>query len=211
MRNKLMQAIVIAAVIIASCNNQTKNNETVMTKTEYKWPDSVKAPTAEKIAHELIAFGDTRIDNYYWMDAYFKKTADSTKVVDYLNAENAYYDTMMSGTKVLQDNLYTEMKGRIKEKDESVPTFKNDYFYYSRVVEGKDYFVYCRKKGTLQAPEEVLLDVNAMAEGHNYFSATGFDVSTDNKLLAYGVDLLSRRQYTIYVKNLETGETYKEK
>ncbi len=210
MRNKLMPAIVIAAVIIASCNNQTKNNETVMTKTEYKWPESVKAPTAEKIAHELTAFGDTRIDNYYWMNAYFKRTADSTKVVDYLNAENAYYDTMMSGTKVLQDNLYTEMKGRIKEKDESVPTFKNGYFYYSRVVEGKDYFVYCRKKETLQAPEEVLLDVNAMAEGHNYFSATGFDVSTDNKLLAYGVDLLSRRQYTIYVKNLETGETYKD-
>jgi oligopeptidase B len=182
-----------------------------MTKTAYKWADSAAAPVAEKKAKELIAFGDTRIDNYYWMNDYFKKGPDSTKAVDYLKAENAYYDTMMSGTKTLQENLYNEMKARIKEKDESVPVFKNGYFYYSRVVEGKDYFVYCRKKGTLQAAEEVLLDVNAMAEGHNYFSATGFDVSMDNKLLAYGIDMLSRRQYDIYVKNLETGEIYKDK
>lgn len=117
---------------------------------------------------------------------------------------------MMAGTKAFQEKLYTEMKARIKEKDESVPVFRNGYYYYNRVEEGKDYFVYCRKKGTLDAKEEVLLDVNKMAEGHNYFSATGFDVSMDNKLLAYGVDMLSRRQYTIYVKNLETGEIYKD-
>ncbi len=207
MQIKIMPAIIIATVLISSCNNK----ETEMTKTEYKWPDSVAAPVAEKKAKELIAHGDTRIDNYYWMNDYFKKGPDSTKVVDYLKAENAYYDTLMSGTKAFQEALYNEMKARIKEKDESVPTFKNGYFYYSRVVEGKDYFVYCRKKGTLEAAEEVLLDVNAMAEGHNYFSATGFDVSMDNKLLAYGLDLLSRRQYNIYVKNLETGEIYKDK
>lgn len=207
MQNKIMPAMAIAAMVISSCNNK----DTAMERTAYKWPDSVAAPVAEKKAKELIAHGDTRIDNYYWMNDFFKKGPDSTKVVDYLNAENAYYDTMMSGTKTLQDNLYTEMKARIKEKDESVPVFKNGYFYYSRVVEGKDYFVYCRKKGTLQAPEEVLLDVNAMAEGHNYFSATGFSVSMDNKLLAYGIDMLSRRQYDIYVKNLETGEIYKDK
>jgi oligopeptidase B len=139
------------------------------------------------------------------MNDYFKKGPDSTRVVDYLAAENKYYDTMMSGTKTLQEKLYNEMKARIKEKDESVPVFKNGYYYYSRVEEGKDYFVYCRKKGTLDAKEEVLLDVNKMAEGHNYFSATGFDVSPDNKLMAYGIDMLSRRQYKIYVKNLETG------
>ncbi len=209
MQKHIMPAIIIAALVISSCNN--KNEESKMTTTAYKWADSLAAPVAEKKAKELIAHGDTRIDNYYWMNDYFKKGPDSTKVVEYLKAENAYYDTMMSGTKTLQENLYTEMKARIKEKDESVPTFKNGYFYYSRVVEGKDYFVYCRKKGTLQAAEEVLLDVNAMAEGHNYFSATGFDVSIDNKLLAYGVDMLSRRQYDIYIKNLETGEIYKDK
>jgi oligopeptidase B len=207
MQNKIMPAMLIAALVILSCNN----NETEMTRTAYKWPDSVAVPVAEKKAKELLAHGDTRVDNYYWMNDFFKKGPDSTKVVDYLKAENAYYDTMMSGTKTLQENLYKEMKARIKEKDESVPTFKNGYFYYSRVVEGKDYFVYCRKKGTMQAAEEVLLDVNAMAEGHNYYSATGFDVSMDNKLLAYGIDMLSRRQYDIYVKNLETGEIYKDK
>lgn len=179
-------------------------------RTAYKWPDSIKAPVAEKKAKELVAHGDTRVDDYYWMNDYFKKGPDSTKAVQYLEAENKYYDTMMAGTKAFQEKLYTEMKARIKEKDESVPVFKNGYYYYNRVEEGKDYFVYCRKKGSLEAKEEVLLDVNKMAEGHNYFSATGFDVSTDNKLLAYGIDMLSRRQYTIYIKNLETGDIYKD-
>ena len=206
---KFLPAIIIAASVISSCNNDN-SKETAMTKTAFKWPDSMAAPVAEKKARELVAHGDTRIDNYYWMNDYFKNGPDSTKVVDYLKAENAYFDTMMSGTKTFQENLYSEMKGRIKEKDESVPVFKNGYFYYSRVVEGKDYFLYCRKKENLQAPEEILLDVNAMAEGHNYFSATGFEVSMDNKLLAYGVDMLSRRQYKIFVKNLVTGETYKD-
>ncbi len=206
MQAKFLMSIVITSMVISSCNNQTN-----MTNTASQWPDSVAAPIAEKKAKELIAHGDTRIDNYYWMNDYFKKGSDSTKVVDYLKAENAYFETMMSGTKQFQEQLYTEMKARIKEKDESVPVFKNGYFYYSRVVEGKDYFVYCRKKGTLESAEEVLLDVNAMAEGHNYFSATGFDVSMDNKLLAYGIDKLSRNQYDIYIKNLETGEIYKDK
>lgn len=196
-------AVILTA--ISSCNNKSTE-----LKSTYKWPDSIAAPVAEKKPKELIAHGDTRIDNYYWMNDYFKKGPDSNKVVEYLTAENKYYDTMMSGTKTFQESLYAEMKARIKEKDESVPFFKNGYFYYNRVVEGKDYFIYCRKKGNLDAAEEVLLDVNAMAEGHNYFSATGFAVSMDNKLLAYGVDALSRRQYNIYVKNLETGEIYKD-
>lgn len=205
MQTRILTAILFAGVLTSSCNNQTE-----VKKTTYYWPDSIVAPVAEKKAKDLIAHGDTRVDHYYWMNDYFKKGPDSTKVVDYLVAENKYYDTMMAGTKAFQEKLYAEMKARIKEKDESVPVFKNGYYYYNRVEEGKDYFVYCRKKGTLDAKEEVLLDVNKMAEGHNYFSATGFDVSMDNKLLAYGVDMLSRRQYTIYVKNLETGETLKD-
>ena len=205
MHSRILTAILFAAALTSSCNNQTEVN-----KTAYQWPDSIVAPIAEKKAKELIAHGDIRVDHYYWMNDYFKKGPDSTRVVDYLTAENKYYDTMMAGTKAFQEKLYTEMKARIKEKDEGVPVFRNGYYYYNRVEEGKDYFVYCRKKGTLDAKEEVLLDVNKMAEGHNYFSATGFDVSMDNKLLAYGVDMLSRRQYTIYVKNLETGEIYKD-
>lgn len=198
--------MLIAATVTSSCNNKSD----MPAKTAYTWPDSIAAPVAEKKAKELVAHGDTRIDNYYWMNDYFKKGPDSTRVVDYLTAENKYYDTMMAGTKDFQEKLYTEMKARIKEKDESVPVFKNGYYYYNRVEEGKDYFVYCRKKGSLDAKEEVLLDVNTMAEGKNYFSATGFDVSSDNKLLAYGIDTVSRRQYKLYVKNLETGELMKD-
>jgi oligopeptidase B len=179
---KNIAAAIFIAGLISSCNN---NN--TMQHTAYKWPDSIAAPQCEKKPKELTAHGDVRMDEYYWLNDYFKKGPDSTKVVDYLSAENKYYDTMMAGTKLLQEKLYAEMKARIKEKDESVPVFKNGYYYYNRVEEGKDYFVYCRKKGSLDSKEEVLLDVNKMAEGHNYFSATGFDVSPDNKLMAYGI------------------------
>lgn len=171
---------------------------------------TVKAPVAEKKEHWRDIHGDRVLDNYYWMYDYFGKGPDSTKVVENLKAENAYLDTVMSDTKAFQEQLFSEMKARIKEKDESVPTFKNGYFYYTRTEDGKQYYKYCRKKGSLDAPEEILLDVDQMAEGHSYFSATGFSVSEDNKLLAYGVDLVSRRQYTIQVKNLETGEILKD-
>jgi len=174
-----------------------------------KWPD-VKPPIAAINAYKRIIHSDTVVDNYYWMIDYFKKGPDSTKVVDYLKAENAYLDTMMKSTEAFQANLFKEMKARIKEKDESVPVFKNGYFYYSRTDDGQEYFKYCRKKGSLTAPEEVLLDVDAMAKGHSYFSVTGFSVSPDNKLLAYAVDMVSRRQYTTQVKNLETGEIYRD-
>lgn len=167
-------------------------------------------PVAEKKEHIRAIHGDTVVDNYYWMYDYFGKGPDSTLVVDYLKAENAYLDTVMSGTVQFQDALYNEMKGRIKETDESVPVFRNGYYYYSRTEEGKQYFKYCRKKGSLNAPEEILLDVDKMAEGHSYYSIGGVSISEDNKLMSYGVDEVSRRQYTVYFKNLETGEIYKE-
>jgi len=169
-----------------------------------------KAPIADKKEHFRDIHGDKVLDNYYWMYDYFGKGPDSTKVVDYLKAENDYLDAVMVNTKTFQSDLFTEMKSRIKEKDESVPVFKNGYYYYSRTEDGKQYYKYCRKKGTLDAPEEILLDVDQMAEGHSYYAASGFDISEDNKLLAFGVDLVSRRQYTIYVKNLETGEILKD-
>jgi oligopeptidase B len=168
------------------------------------------APVADKKEHLRIMFGDTVADNYYWLYDYFGRKQDSAQVVDYLKAENAYLDTVLSGTKKLQADLFTEMKARIKEKDESVPVFKNGFYYYSRSEEGKQYFKYCRKKGSLDASEEILLDVDKMAEGHSYFSVTGLQVSEDNKLLAYALDNVSRRQYSILIKNLETGETLKE-
>ena len=112
-----------------------------MKQATYSWPLNIAAPVCEIKPTLLTAHGDVRTDNYYWLNDYFKKGPDSSKVVHYLEAENKYYDTMMSGTKVLQEKLYTEMKARIKEKDESVPSFKNGYFYYTRQAEGKDYFV----------------------------------------------------------------------
>ncbi|WP_051349954.1 S9 family peptidase [Dyadobacter alkalitolerans] len=192
------------AVIIFSCNQNKDVNEA------YQWPEATP-PVAEMKDHETGMHGDKRNDEYYWMADFFRKGSDSNKVVDYLKAENAYTDTMMAATKKFQEDLFTEMKGRIKEKDESVPVFSNGYWYYTRSEEGQQYFKYCRKKGSLNAPEEMLLDVDKMAEGHPYYSAVGFNVSPDNKLLAYGVDTVSRRQYTIYIKNLETGELFKDK
>jgi len=200
----------IAIIVVALCMGVTSNSQSNMDKKLYNWPENVTPPVGEKKPKELVAHGDTRIDNYFWMNDYFKKGPDSARVVSYLTDENNYYNTMMAGTTALQEKLYTEMRSRIKEKDESVPVFKNGYFYYTRVVEGKDYFIYARKKGSLDAKEEILLDVNAMAEGHNYFSAVGFAISMDNKLFAYGIDSKSRRQYTINIKNLETGVIYKD-
>ncbi|MEJ5963017.1 S9 family peptidase [Pedobacter immunditicola] len=202
LKSKLLPMLVLFSTLIA-CKNTEKNMDT------YKWPDA-KPPVAAMKPITRTLHGDTVVDNYYWMIDYFKKGKDSSEVITYLDAENKYLDTMMSGTKSFQENLFKELKGRIKEKDESVPVLNNGYYYYTRTEDGKQYFKYCRKKGSLDAKEEVLLDVDEMAKGLPYFSVSGVKVSPDNKLLAFGVDKVSRRQYTIHVKNLETGELLKD-
>lgn len=202
MIKKTIPGLLLLSVAL-SCTNKDKKMET------YKWP-TAQPPVAEIKPLIRTIHGDTVTDNYYWMIDYFKKGPDSSKVIEHLTAENNYLDTMMSGTKTLQENLFKELKGRIKEKDESVPVFKNGYYYYSKTEDGKQYYKYCRKKGTLKAKEEVLLDVDELAKDLPYYSATGFTISPDNKLLAYGVDKVSRRQYDIHVKNLETGEILKD-
>jgi oligopeptidase B len=178
-----------------------------MKRNTYQWPNTM-APIAATKPFTRIMHNDTVVDPYYWMIDYFKKGPDSSKVVDYLTSENKYTDTMMAGTNNLQAKLFTEMKARIKEKDESVPAFKNGYFYYTRTEEGKQYYKYCRKKGSLDAKEEILLDVDQMAVGKAYYSVSTISVSPNNQLLAYGIDEVSRRQYTIHIKNLATGEIY---
>lgn len=159
-------------------------------------------PRAEIVPKELTIHGHTRIDNYYWL-----AERDNPKVVEYLKAENDYLTAVMKHTEPLQQKLYDEIVGRIKQTDLSVPYRSEGYYYYTRFEEGKDYPVYCRKKGSLEAAEEVMLNVNDMAQGHGYYSVTGLSVSSDNSLLAYGVDTVSRRKYTIHFKNLATGET----
>jgi len=196
MRKRILnEFFLLLVVLLTQCKSVNKT---------WSWPN-VKPPVAAIKPHERNLFGDKISDNYYWMIDYFKKGPDSTQVVDYLKAENQYLDEMMSGTVPLQTRLYTEMKSRIKEKDESVPVFKKGYYYYRRTEEGKQYFKYCRKKGALTADEEVLLDVDEMAKGHPYYSVSGFSISPDNTLLAFAVDTVSRRQYVIHVKDLKTG------
>lgn len=162
-------------------------------------------PVAKKVAKELTEHGHTRVDNYYWMNE-----RENPDVIAHLEAENAYKDAVMKHTEPLQDKLYDEIKSKIKQEDESVPYKKNGYFYYYKQVSGKEYDVNCRKKESLDGKEEVILDENSLAEGHEYFAIGGMSVSPDNKILAYGVDVVSRRKYTISFRNLETGELYKD-
>lgn len=204
MKDKYVIGLILS-IMISSCSSDNK-----VPKEPLSWPDA-SAPIAEKKAHERIIHGDTVSDPYYWMIDYFKKGADSAQVVAYLEAENKYTEAMMKDTESFQDILFKEMKGRIKETDESVPYLKNGYYYYQRTEEGKQYFKLCRKKGSLDAKEEVLLDVDKMAEGFAYYAIGGATVSPDNKLLAFSVDTVSRREYVIQFKNLETGELLADK
>jgi len=166
-------------------------------------PEKPVPPAANKIPHELTTNGHTRIDNYYWMNQ-----REDTAVIQYLNAENEYTRQVMKHTEQLQEKLYEEIKGRIKQEDESVPYLSNGYYYYTRTFPETEYYLVCRKKGSPEANEEIVLDVNQLAEGFAYYGLGGTAVSPDNKILAYGVDTLSRRKYTIKFKNLETGKLY---
>ena len=163
-------------------------------------------PDAARKPHEVKApFGATRSDDYYWLR---DDKREDQAMLAYLKAENAYADAVLAPTKPLQEVLYNEIVGRIKQDDASVPYRKRGYWYYTRFEAGKDYPVQARRKGTMQAPEEVLLDVNAMAAGKGYFSVGDAQVSQDNTLLAWADDEVGRRQYVIRFKNLVTGEIY---
>ena len=177
----------------------------------------INAPVAEKTPKELEKHGDVRVDNYYWMrltdeQKNAKKPDEHTqKVVDYLTAENSYYDTITAHTKQFKEDLFQEMKARIKEDDESVPYKANGYFYITRYETGGQYPIYARKKENLEAKEEIMFDVNKMAEGFDYYALSGVNVSEDNMIATFAVDTISRRQYVLQFKNLETGEIYADK
>lgn len=158
-------------------------------------------PLAEKIAETLSIHNDNRVDEYYWL-----RDRENPKVIEYLNAENAFRESEMKHTEELQGQLFEEIKARIKQDDSSVPYHKNGYWYYVRFEEGKEHPIYCRKKGSLSAEEKILLDANIEAANHKFYQVAGLSVSPDNKILAFGEDTVSRRIYTIRFKNLETGE-----
>jgi len=177
----------------------------------------IKPPVADKVQHELIAHNDTRVDNYYWMKlSDEQKNAEvlddqTKKVVSYLEAENEYTKSVMKSTEDLQQKLFDEIIGRIKQTDESVPYKDNGYFYYNRYEEGKEYPIYCRKKDNLEAKEHEFLNVNTLAEGFSYYDVSYFFPSPDNKIMAYGDDTVSRRKYTIHFKYFESGELLQDK
>ena len=164
------------------------------------------APIAKIEKKELIKHGDIRKDNYFWLNQ-----RENPEVVAYLEAENAYTKSMMSHTDAFQGKLFKEIVGRIKQTDSSVPQLENGYYYYTRYEEGKEYPLYCRKKGNLDAPEEIMLDVNQLARGHSYYEIGSYQVSEDNRLLAFAADTVSRRIYTIYFKDLVTGQMLPDK
>ena len=164
---------------------------------------NIAPPIAVKKEKKLVIHDDARIDNYYWLN-----DRENPEVISYLEEENKYTDALLKSTKSLQERLFNEMKSRIKEDDNSVPYFYNDYWYTTKYEKGKDYPVYTRKYKDLNAEDEIILDVNSLAKGYKYFRVSGISISPDNKKVAYGVDTLSRRIYTIKVKNLVTNEMY---
>ncbi len=169
-------------------------------------PELPQPPVAKKQPKELSIHGDTRIDNYYWLNE-----RENPEVISYLTAENDYTQQVMGDTEELQEKLFDEIVSRIKQTDESVPYKKNGYFYYSRYEAGKEYPVYARKKGSLDGQEEILLNANEPAEGKSYYSAAGLNVSPSNRLLAFGEDTVSRRKYTLRFKDLQTGKFLEDK
>ncbi|MCB0457232.1 MAG: S9 family peptidase, partial [Flavobacteriaceae bacterium] len=187
--------LLISLIFAASCKNSETSKNTM----------DILPPQVEKKEKHLEIHGDVRIDNYYWLN-----DRENEEVIDYLERENDYYNKMTAHTKDFQNLLFEEMKGRIKEDDASVPYFYNGYYYITRYETGKDYPIHSRKKGSLDAPEEIMFNVNDMAQDYAYYSLRGVTVSPDNQWAAFGVDTLSRRKYTLFVKNLATGEILKD-
>lgn len=167
---------------------------------------TMQAPQAKKIEKKLSIHGDTRIDDYYWLNE-----RENPEVINYLNAENAYTETMLKDTEQFQKDLFEEIKARIKEDDSSVPYRYNGYWYITRFEKGGEYPIHTRKKDNLDAPEEIMFNVNEMAKPFSYYNLNGLNVSENNELAAFGEDTLSRRIYTIRVKNLKTGEMLPDK
>jgi oligopeptidase B len=169
--------------------------------TAYKQAGTVSAPIAKVVPHELTAHGDTRVDNYFWL-----KNRDDPKVVAYLKAENDYYDKVMGHLAPFEEKLFREIVSRIKKNDDKVPYRYRDYYYYRRFEAGKEYEIYCRKQASLDAPEEILLDANELAKGHEFFNISGMRISSGQDILAFAVDTVGRRFYDIRFKNLTTGK-----
>ncbi len=188
---KSLVGLFFSVIFAQSCG--TNSNSTSM--------KDIKPPMAEQKPYQHKIHDDIRMDEYFWL-----KERDNTEVIDYLERENDYYQKLTAHTSEFKDNLFEEMKARIKEDDSSVPYFYNGYWYITRYETGKDYPIYTRKKGSKEAKEEILFDCNEMAKDYDYFRLVGINISLDNTKVAFAIDTVSRRQYTLKVKDLLTGE-----
>ena len=158
-------------------------------------------PSAKRVPHVTVVHGERRVDDYHWL-----RNKGSPPVRAYLRAENAYTAAMMKPSQRLQNTLYKEMLARIKETDIDVPYRDGEYFYYSRTHKGKQYRIFCRRHGSVDAPEAVILDVNPAAKGHKFYSVGAFEVSPDGNLLAFSSDTSGFREYTLHFKDLRNGK-----
>jgi oligopeptidase B len=191
--------IILSALYLIFAFNTTKINAQNMT-------EKLQAPIAKIIPKTLEKHGDVRIDNYFWLN-----DRENPEVIDYLNKENDYYNTLTADSKQFQTELFNEMKGRIKEDDESVPYLYNGYYYITRFEKGSDYPIYSRKKGSLDAKEEIMFNCNEMAKGEKYFQLSGLSISMDNQYATFAIDNKGGRIYTLQIKNLITGEILSDK
>jgi len=194
-------AILLSLVaFLASCEPAT-DDSTPVTRSSYTADMTLPDPPVAKIdPTSLEMHGDVRTDDYFWI-----RERENQEVIDYLEAENAYTDAAMAPTQELQDALFEEIVGRIKQDDSSVPYKDGKYWYYTRYEEGSEYPIFCRKAGSLDAREEIMLNANELAEGHEFFSVRGTSVSSNDDILAYSQDTVGRRFYTVRFKNLTTG------
>lgn len=197
MKHIFFVSLILTIILIASCNNVKKEEVKILKQSDFPAP-----PTAEILPDTFTNFGQQRIDNYFWL-----KDKTNAKVIEYLKAENAYTDTVMASTKALQQTIYDEILGRMKEDDDSYPSFKDGYYYYSRTEKGKQYRTYLRRKGSMEAPEEVIFDLNQMAEGKPAFIFRGYSISPDNSKAAYFYNETgSYAEFTMKVRDLASGE-----
>src|ERR1700724_867753 len=171
-----------------------------------QYSDGSQPPVARRQPVEHVLHGDRRVDDYAWL-----RDKNNPEVIAYLNAENAYTDSLLRGTEKFQEKLYQEMLGRILQTDLSVPYKLRGYFYFTRTEEGKQYAFRCRRRDAEGAAEELLVDLNALAEGHSFLELDSFDVSEDNHLLAFSIDTTGFRQYVLSIKDLRTGATFAER
>ncbi|ALS31473.1 oligopeptidase B [Pseudoalteromonas translucida KMM 520] len=188
--------------ILSGCNQAPEAVQANVISTTAEQLPQVVAPIAKKVPHAMTIHGDTRIDNYYWLRDDERKAAD---VISYLEAENSYTNTLLAHTQAQQAKLFAELKGRIQKDDDSVPVKKGDYYYSSQTRGNNEYTTYVRSSDFSGTNQQVILDVNELAKAHDYYAVSGLDVSPNGNLMAYGEDTLSRRIYTVKIKNLSTG------